>query len=120
MEERVQQLEKDMSKLSSLAVQAISESKSATGAMHRLADKLEVVADHMIRSQEQHKASRDKIDKLEVKTDEHSKKITELQIATGRSDVMTGALWSVWLKVGGSVAVAGVVGGLAAKAAGVI
>lgn len=120
MEERLQQVERDVSEMKTLAHEAISETRHATGALRELTTEVKHLVGHMAKAEERHSHQQAINDRVTKRLDIHEIDITALKVATGRSDVMTGALWSVWLKVGGAVAVAVTVGGIAAKATGVI
>ncbi|MEK9712778.1 MAG: hypothetical protein VW258_09430 [Thalassolituus sp.] len=120
MEERLQRVESEVHEMRTIAVQAISETRHATGAVRELTAELKNLAQHMAKSEERHTNQQAINERFGKRLDGHDDDIRALMVDAGRNDVMTGAMWSVWLKVGGSVAVAGVIGGLLAKAGGLI
>lgn len=116
MEERLKRLESEVSEMKTIAVEAITETRHATGALNRLADKLEILITESAKGQARHIAQQDINKRVDTKLDEHGREIHSLSVALGVNSTKTDALWSQWLKIGGVSVV--IVAGIA-KASGV-
>lgn len=110
MEERLQRVESEVHEMRSIAVQAISETRHATGAVRELTAELKNLAQHMARSEERHNNQQDINSRFGKRLDGHDEDIRAIMVAVGKNDVMTGAMWQTWLKIAGVSAIAAAAG----------
>ena len=106
MEERLRRVEDKVSNMESIAVEAIIETRHAVLAVQDLTKELKNLASHMAKSEERHTAQQDVNSRHGRILEQHSIDITEIKIATGRSEVKTSTMWSAWTKIaisGGAV-----------------
>lgn len=116
MEERLKRVESEVSEMKTIAVEAITETRHATGALNRLTDKLEILITESAKGQARHIAQQDTNKRFDMRLDAHERSIHRLDVEMGTNNTKTDALWSQWLKIGGvSVIVAAGI----AKASGV-